>query len=86
MAEQEARRRAGALVEVAAVEREYGRALRIARDAILAVPPRTAPVLAAETDAATVDALLRRELVQALEAAVVAIGARAADRGDATDG
>jgi len=86
LAELEVRRRAGELVEVVAIEREYGRALRAARDAVFAVPPRVSPVVAAETDASAVDQLLHRELAHALEAAVTAICGVAAEPKEAADG
>ncbi len=77
-AELDARQRAGELVLVRDVANEVGRALRVVRDRVLGVPDRVAPMLASVSDTAAVHAMLRAELVGALEACVLTICAATA--------
>jgi len=57
---------AGRVVDKAEVKSTVFVAGRTARDALLAIPKRMAALLAAETDRAKVELMLRRELMQAL--------------------
>ena len=57
----------GRLVDSKRVEDGAFRLGRRVRDALLSVPDRVAPLLAAEMDVRKIDALLRRELTLALE-------------------
>ena len=57
----------GSLVPVKTVEEEAFRAGRRVRDALMNLPDRLAPVLAAETDARKIHEVLNKELRQALE-------------------
>jgi hypothetical protein len=67
------------LISAADAARDAFEAARVLRDAILAVPPRLAAELAAEVNAATVQARLERELRQALEATARALTDEPAD-------
>jgi phage terminase Nu1 subunit (DNA packaging protein) len=67
MAEMREAELAGQLIRVEAVRAVWAARLTSTRDALLQIPPRLAPVLAAETNLATVTQLLDDELRQALE-------------------
>ena len=56
----------GELIQVAAVKAVWAARLTSTRDALLQIPSRLAPVLAAETDLAAVTQLLEDEIRQAL--------------------
>lgn len=66
LAELEYRRAVGELVRAADVRAAQSRKLASLRDALLQLPARLAPVLAAETDAGRIDELLQQELAQVL--------------------
>ena len=56
----------GELIQVAAVKAVWAARLTSARDALLQIPPRLAPVLAAENNLTRVNQLLEDEIRQAL--------------------
>ena len=56
----------GKLIQVSAVRATWATRIASARDALLQIPARIAPVLAAETNLAAVTLLLESELRQAL--------------------
>lgn len=56
----------GDLVRLADVRREYGALLVELRTSLLALPPRLAPILAPESDAARIDQILRDEIADVL--------------------
>ncbi|MBK6556269.1 MAG: hypothetical protein IPG16_03285 [Comamonadaceae bacterium] len=58
--------RTGKLIQVSAVRATWATRIASARDALLQIPARIAPVLAAETNLAAVTLLLESELRQAL--------------------
>ena len=58
--------RTGKLIQVSAVRATWATRIASARDALLQIPSRLAPVLAAETDLAAVTLLLEDEIRQAL--------------------
>ena len=78
MRERAEREQAGELVSAAAVRQVHGRRLAALREALLQVPARMAPVVAAETDERRVHDLLRDELHAVLAASVAGAGAEGA--------
>jgi phage terminase Nu1 subunit (DNA packaging protein) len=66
MAEMKHEEMQGTLIKADAVRSAWSAKITGARDALLQIPSRIAPVLAAETDLARVTALLEAELRQAL--------------------
>ena len=62
MAERAERLQAGELIEVQAVRHAHGRRLAALREALLQIPARVAPVLAAETEQARCHDVVQREL------------------------
>lgn len=56
----------GQLVRAADIRAAQSRKLASLRDALLQLPARLAPLLAAETDAGRIDELLQQELAQVL--------------------
>lgn len=63
------------LVRVETVEKEGFEVARSIRDALLNIPQKIAPEVAAETDPHAVEIILQREITQALEAVTKIIGA-----------
>lgn len=64
------KRESGELVAIADIRAAYARRISALRDALLQIPARLAPVMAAEVDEAKVHDLLRDELYLVLEHAV----------------
>jgi len=64
--EMAAAKRRGELIEVAAVQNALGQAFATTRDALLQIPARMGPLLAAERDPARVQNMLHDEIHQAL--------------------
>jgi hypothetical protein len=62
MSERAERLQAGELIEVQAVRHAHGRRLAALREALLQIPARVAPVLAAETEQARCHDVVQREL------------------------
>lgn len=85
-AELDARREAGELVRAADVEREVFAVMRATRDRLRGVSSRIAPIVAAESDVARVDAIIDGEIGVALEDVCARLGddqQPEAPRGDA---
>jgi hypothetical protein len=67
MAQLEYEQASGKLIEVAAVKNQVAAVLSSLREALMQIPARMSPVVAAESDAGKVHEMLTAELHQALE-------------------
>ena len=67
MAEMKQEELSGDLIRVDVITRHLAQKIATMRDAFLQIPLRLAPVIAAETDQATIHTLLETEIVRAME-------------------
>ena len=59
--------KSGKLVEIAKVEMEAFAAARVARDRLLLIPDRVAPIIIGETDMFEIKRVLREEIIRSLQ-------------------